>query len=316
MSKPFTLYWSSLERYEQCPRKFLWSRGWGDIDVGGGPGKRKPEPLKKSKHHAVMGTVIAGVSEKMYNEEWWRDPASLPRRISEAVDAEWKYQTSKPWNWIDYREAGSKRSLIQTCKDGALGYLKTMKANKFLGEYARAEVDLIGWVDKWNSIGGRPDTIIRRDDTGITILDGKNSKHKGRYTNPDQLRWYALVFYLAYRQLPGRLGFVYYRYPYGTPILDDDGNPVLDEEGNPQVEQGVDWVPFTKDDLKGLAQRALDTRKNMWQEKFDPTPVPSVCRFCDYETVCDARQQQKEENRKNRKPAVPELSDSKGFIDL
>ena len=68
----FTLYWSSLERYEQCPQKFLWYRGWGVIDVGGGPGNKKPKPKRSSEHHAVMGKVIQAVIEDLYNEEWWK----------------------------------------------------------------------------------------------------------------------------------------------------------------------------------------------------------------------------------------------------
>lgn len=316
MSNQFTLYWTNLQRYEECPQKFLWSRGWGDIDVGGGPGRKKPLPVQRSMHHAVMGIVIAAVSERLYNDEWWKDPKSLPQRLVDEVDKEWAYQTSKERNWIDYRVAGSKASLIKTCKDGILGYLKTMKHHRLLGEYARAEVELLGWIDKYNPVGGRADAIIRREDTGVTILDGKNSNSKGKYTDPDQLRWYALLFYLAYRQLPDRLGFVYYRYPYGTPMEDSDGNPVLDEDGKQKIEQGVDWVPFTKDDLRGLAQRAVKARRGMDKEKFQATPSPKVCRFCDYETVCPERQEQKAANRRNRKPDVAEIAAGDGFIDL
>lgn len=314
--KDFTLYWTSLAMYEDCPQSFLWGRGWGAIDVGGGPGKKKPEPLKQSRHHAVMGIVIAAVSERLYNDEWWRDPKTLTDRLKEAVKKEFNYQTSKPWNWIDYRMAGTKSSLIKTCEDGILGYLRTMKEHRLLGEYARAEVELLGWIDKWNPVGGRADTIIRRSDTGVTILDGKNSKSKGKYTDPDQLRWYALLYWLAYRRLPDRLGFVYYRYPYGTPMEDEKGEPVLGEDGVQMIEQGVEWVPFTKDDLRGLAQRAVKARRGMEKGKFEATPSPKTCRFCDYETVCPERQAQKDANRRTTKPDVPELAGSGGFIDL
>jgi CRISPR/Cas system-associated exonuclease Cas4 (RecB family) len=311
--RKFTLYWTNLERYEQCPQKFLWYRGWGDIDLGNGPGRSKPKPFRSSRHHAVMGIVIANVMERLYNDEWWRDPATLKKRLVDETRREWKYQTAKEKNWIDYRTCGStKAELLQVCIDGILGFLRTMKHHRLLGEYARSEVELLGFIDKWNPVGGRADLIVRRKDTGIRILDGKNAKSKGKYTNPDQLRWYAMLFYLQHRVMPNELGFIYYRYPYGLPILDEDDN----ETG--EKESGIDWVPFTKADLKGLAHRAVEARRGMNAEAFDANPVPSVCRWCDYETVCPARQAQLEVNRAKRgkKKKVEELEGTRGFVNL
>lgn len=320
MAKAFTLYWTNLERFENCPQQFLWYRGWGAIDVGGGPGRKKPVPFKDSRHHAVMGIVIGGVTERFYNDELWRDPQGLPNRLTEMTEKEFKYQVAKPRNYIDWRFAPSRQDMLKICKEGVQGFLKTVKANRLLGEYARAEVDLVGWVNKYTPIGGRADYIIRRKDggdlEGITILDGKNSKSKGKYTDPDQLRWYALCFYLAYGRLPDRLGFVYFRYPHGAPMLDKKGEPVLDEAGDPRIEQGVDWVPFTRDDIQGLAQRAVSARKSMDREKFAPTPTPKGCRFCNYETVCKARQDQKKARARKPKNTDDLLQGSEGFVEF
>lgn len=308
MAREFTLYWSSLDMYEQCPQKFLWSRGWGAIDVGGGPGRKKPKPLKKSEHHILMGIVIQAVIERFYNDELWKLLRGKPlvERLMEICEKEFNLQVSR--RFIDWRICPRKEDLMETIQNGILGYLQTLKAHRLLGPYARAEVDLVGYIDKYNPIGGRADTVIRRSDTGITIIDGKNSKRykdgKGgflTYTDPDQLRWYALCFYLSSGQMPDRLGFVYYRYPYGNTVLDMDGNPILDENGDETTETGVDWVEYTKEDLKGLAQRALDVRKDMDKEKFDACPHWKTCRFCDYETVCPEREQQKKKNRRKKK---------------
>jgi hypothetical protein len=306
MGRPFTLYWSSLDKYEKCPQSFLWGRGWGAIDCGGGPGRKKPKPLKKSRHHAVMGIVIAEVLEDLYNHELWKSPEGLSQRLTELTDEKFKLECAR--NYIDWRIAPSKTEMLTVCTDGVLGFLKTLKQNRLLGPYAKAEVDLVAYVNKYTPIGGRADLIIRRDDTGISILDGKNSKAKGKYTDPDQLRWYALCFYLAYRVMPDRLGFTYFRYPAGMPVLDDDGN----ETG--ETETGVDWVEFSRDDLKGLAQRAVDARKGMDKERFPATPTPSNCRFCDYETVCEQRQEQKAKNRRRKKSKDSVLDQASGFV--
>lgn len=315
---PFTLYWSSLDRYENCPQQFLWGRGWGTLDVGGGPGKKKPLPCQKTEHHALLGIVIQAAIERMYNDELWKHPG-LRDRLLEIVDTEFKRELQR--RYVDYRLAPTKDEMLKVIQDGVLGYLGTMKQHRLVGPYAKCEVELLGYLKKWLPIGGRADLIVRREDTGVTILDGKNSKRykeKGKlitHTDPDQLRWYALCFFLSYNRMPDRLGFTYYRYPYGAPALDVNGNPVLDEAGEPVVEQGVEWVPFTRDDLKGLAERAVEARRGMDREKFPANPRPPYCRFCDYETCCPERQTQKAGNRHSKKSSEA-FDGATGFIEL
>jgi hypothetical protein len=317
MGREFTLYFSSFSMYQNCPRSFLWNKGWGAIDVGGGPGRKKPKPVQKSEHHAIMGIVIQAVIERFYNDKLWQslNPVELRDRLLALADEHLKIECSR--KFVDWRLAGSRDEMEKTIKSAILGYMKTLKHHKLLGSYAQCEVELLGYIDKYNPIGGRADLIIKREQEpliGVTILDGKNSKrHKeGKelktYTDPDQLRWYALCFYLAYgHALPDRLGFVYYRYPFGDPVLDLDGN----ETG--ELESGVLWVPYTKDDVKRLAQLAVDARKGMEKERFDPTPTPKGCKFCDYETVCDSRTAQKAENRRAPKNTDSQLSTVKPF---
>jgi hypothetical protein len=319
MRRPFTLYWTNLKRYEDCPQKFLWYRGWGAIDVGGGPGRKKPKPHKDSRHHAVMGIVIQGVLEQMYNQEWWRTPRELPDLLAKELDAQFKVETRK--NYIDWRVAGMTRvEMFQICRAGVFGFLKTYKAHKLSGQYARSEVDYPAYINKWNPIGGRIDFILRREQDplkGVTILDGKNGKHRGKYTDPDQLRFYALAFYLKTGVMPDRVGFVYFRYPHGwiPPEAewpkDDAGAPV-----RPEPDSGIEWVPFTLEDLKGLAQRAVDARKGMELEEFPATPRPPMCRLCDYETVCKERQAQKAKNRRKPKNREELFDGATGMIEF
>ena len=321
--RPFTLYWSSLALYEDCPQKFLWSKGWGAIDVGGGPGRKKPIPVKKSEHHAILGISIQWAIERFYNDELWRtlDPETLKRRLIELADETFRIEIAKKYvNWreVEQRMGGGRDVLEKLIYDAIMGYMRTLKQHRLLGPYAKAEVELLGYANKYTPVGGRADMIVRREDTGITILDGKNSKRykdptTGKYTltytDPDQLRWYALLFYLTYQKMVDRLGFVYYRYPYGTPIEDDKGNRTG------EVEEGVDWVEYTKEDLKGLASRAVEAVKKMDREKFDANPSPKTCNFCDYQTVCPQRQTQKESNRRTpRGPTALELKTGDGIM--
>lgn len=281
--KKFVLYWSYLDGYEKCPQKFLWERGWGDIDVGGGPGYPKPKLEKRSEHDAVLGIVVQYAIERFYNDRLWSDKESLVEKLTEITLREFTYQAER--KYIDWVKAPSRDDMLQTCLDGVFGYiLNTMKAHKLLGPESNSEVRYIGQLDGGVKIGGKVDMVIRRRDTGLTVLDGKNSKHKDKYLNPDQLRFYALCIKAETGELPDRLGFVYYRFPYDAEL----------------GEEGVGWIPCTEADLQGLAHRATVTWKGMHEEKFEATPVPSQCRFCDYESVCPQRQAQIEMNRKKR----------------
>jgi len=250
-----------------------------------------------------MGLVIGSAIEHLYNDELYKTPTTLVKELETRVRRE--FQLALGENFIDWGRSPPKEELLQTCLDGALGFLKTMKTNKLLGPYAKAELDITTFLDKYTPIGGRPDIIIRRDDTGVGIYDGKNAKTPGRYTNPDQLKWYALCFYLAYQVLPSKLAFVYFRYPEGTPPKDHD----LTKPWTGLVE-----VPVTKDDLKELAVRIKKTYRAIENEQFDPTPSPTGCKYCPYETVCDARIAQKAANSRHKK-SLPVVGSTEEMLE-
>jgi hypothetical protein len=337
--RPFTLYWSSLDAYEKCPQKFLWSRGWGNLDVGGGPGRKKPLPVKKSEHHALMGDAIQGVLELFYNEYRWKFPRELRSWLEAETEKQFKLALSQ--RYVDWRVSDmSREDMYRIVSNGVRGYLRTFKKHKLIGPYAQSEVNYKGVLKTRSKagnpyqipVGGRLDFVIRRDTDpgkGIMILDGKNGReywdrnHPKRYTNPDQLRWYALCFFLFHKVMPDKLGFVYFRYPEGYDWSEEvkkygeEAEDMGVQEETRAIKRkalahyeakapasGVTWVPFTMEDLKGLAHRAKSARQGMDREEFAARPAPSNCGLCDYESVCPARQAQKEENRNKKAPGV------------
>lgn len=297
------IYWSTISLYGECPQKYLWMRGHKGIDLGGGPGRSKPLPIMKSEHDALMGSVLSKAIEHLYNDELYKSPSTLIQRLEDLTERAFKLELGE--RYVDWKKSPPKDVLLKTCVDGAIGYLRTMKANKLLGTYSRSEVDLsaVSKPGDLFQISGRPDLIIEREDNGVTILDGKNAKTPGKYTDPDQLKWYAFCYYLVNNKLPDRLAFCYFRYPYNSP---------------PEGFKGDSWsglvsVDFSQDDFEALDRRARETILGIGSGKFDPTPSPSVCRLCEYETVCEARQAQKSSRsrRKKEKPSI--LSGSTGF---
>jgi hypothetical protein len=288
-----------------------------------------------------MGIVLAAVIEDFYNCELWKESKGLRGRLEDLTAKKLTLEIAN--NYIDWRLSPPKDEMLHICTEGAINFVrKTLKKHRLLGPYARSEVDLIGFIDKWNPIGGRADIVFRRDDTGVTILDGKNSKeHWDKtanvpmyYTDPDQLRWYALCFYYAYRQMPDRLGFVYFRYPTGYTWEKEAERYAREaqEAGTKATREwkekaaafykdrepatGIVWVEFSREDLKGLAKRGIDVRRAMEREQFGAAPSPANCRFCDYETVCPERQAQKKKKSRRGKKTDPISDDANGFVQL
>lgn len=298
--KPRTMFWSHISAYEECPQKYLWYYGWGDIDLGRGPGRGKPKPLDKSAHHAVMGITIQAVLEDFYNKEIWKHREGLRDTLVKMTKD--KLSATCTRFYIDWKET-TYEEMEDVCVSGVINFLRTMKHHKLLGVYARSEVELFGHAESWLPVGGRADFVIRREDLGIRILDGKNSGTKMKYVDPDQLRWYALCFYLSYHQLPQQVGFLWFRYPYDP----EDG------------EEGIDWVEFTRRDLTGLVDRARTVRRGQEKGDFKAKPVAKVCRFCDFESVCPERQQARAENaaKRNREnTSLPVFDEKPGIVEF
>lgn len=278
--RAYRLYWSSLELYEDCPQKFLWYRGWGTLDLGAGAGNPKPLTNKdrKSEHHLLMGIVLANAFENIYNKEWWRKPKQLKDKLEHYINEEFDIRLTK--FYIDWDHSPPKSELLDLCQKGALGYLMIMKQNRLLGDiYSKSEVWLKSEVDNV-PIGGRPDLILKSSRTGVSIIDGKNSKTPGRYTKKDQLRWYALLYYLIYGELASDLAFAYFRYP-----------PTNPPESHLKKKRKTDWTGLVHVDvnmshLEDLSERAKNVYRGMMSENFEAKPSSKSCRFCEHKRSC------------------------------
>lgn len=301
------MYWTQFSTYELCPQLFLWDFGWEGIDLGQGPGEpKKFEGFVDSRHRQVMGIVTGKAIEKLYNEEVYKEPDGVASVLEPFVEREWVRQTRKESNPINYEKAGkSAEEMIEECKDGVRGFIRTMKRHRLLGPFTKAEFWMSGKLNRWLDIAGIADLLVKREDTGVTIVDLKDTPHKMRYTDPDQVRWYGLVFWRSYGRLPDRLGFVWLRYPAGTKASTGGEEP------------GVEWIPFDERDLQGLAERAVAVREGMRQRNFEARPEPSSCRRCRWEPFCPAREEQKGRNAiRRRKPGVEGQEAEDGFVDF
>lgn len=244
--------------------------------------------VPKSINHRAMGSAIDHAVTVFYNEELWKQMKgqALSDRMADLALRQFEVETRT--GFVDSSvSTGEMRKVVE---EGARGFLKTLVANKLLSQDARAQVKVRAEIDGI-PFGGIIDILFSREDTGVTLLDGKNSTGREKYLDGNQLRWYAMIYQNLHGKIPERLGFVHFRFPH---------DPVSGEPG-------LDFVTCSARDIAELQDKAREALIRMGKEIFDPTPSPDACRFCDYEKVCEARNLQREATSAKRKKSLPVL---------
>jgi hypothetical protein len=283
-------YWSHYEAFYNCPQKYLYQYGHKEIDLGLGLGK--PLPRKKSsEHHAIMGTAIAAAVEEFYEKSLWKDPKTAREKtIAVAVEAlhrelakprtfmEWDTEKTGQW-WLSPPVEDLERQLRESTNN----FVEIVKEEKLLGGFMRSEMDLKAMLGNI-PLAGRPDLVIENDRLGLAVIDGKNSGTVGRYTNPDQLRWYAIVYEQVHRVRPQRLFFTYFRFPPGSKV------PKYNVwTGLVEVDASEDTIQALKVEIEGFQQA-------IHEKRFTATPAYGTCRFCDFHDVCPASKYTEQKN--------------------
>lgn len=290
--------WSAFKQYKRtCGKQYKYQR----ID-------KKDPPKKDSRHNAIVGTVVQDVFEDFYNDELWRRKDNTSQILLERTDKYfWEYLDNNYINFDDVTcRYDSKTEPLKECLEIIPKTLEGIKREKFLGPYAKSEVNLKVRFGPKDFLVGYLDFVIRRANDEVLIIDGKSSRHREKYVDEDQLYFYALMFYLRYKTLPDKLGFLYYRF------ADDP-------------EEAVDWLPVKKSKIKELKLEIEDAIYDIKQRKFPANPHYSHCQWCQYEQICDERMAQKRDNRIKRqknskkKKIDTDFTDGKaniGFNDL
>jgi CRISPR/Cas system-associated exonuclease Cas4 (RecB family) len=245
--------------------------------------KQKP-PEKESKHNALVGTVLQRVYEDFYNQELWRlGKATSDELLKRADQYHWEFLEK---NYVDFEHVTCKyASPYETLNDVlevTPKILEGIKREKFLGPYAKSEVEIKVRFGASDFLIGHLDFVIRLPSGEVLILDGKASKHREKYIDEDQLHFYALLFYMRYKKLPDRMGFFYYRF------ADDP-------------EKAIDWVEVSPLKVKDLRQSIQDVIDDIRKRRFVANPSTNNCKYCPYQTVCKARLSQQKVNREKRK---------------
>jgi CRISPR/Cas system-associated exonuclease Cas4 (RecB family) len=303
MTRTLYLSYSAYKQYHNCPREYYFSRVQ----------KLVPD-VKDSKHNAIMGTVIQAAFEKYYNERLWE---GLPLDVvaEELQDfARLRFFQFLEEEYVNWRSPTCRTSAAEIQGEMSVAIphvLRYLHEAGLHGPMTASEVDFKTPLTDNLSLVGYVDFIIRQDDGKVLILDGKATKDKSR-VDPDQLRYYALMFFLRYHVLPDALGFLYYRF------CDPEARDRPDQP-DPRNQGPIEWVPVDLSELMALRQSLLETAdkiRDLDRTGVPPVnPTPKICNYCQWEHLCPERRAQREANAAKRAGGKKEdVEESFGII--
>jgi len=262
--------------------------------------------------NALYGSTVGAIFEAFYNDFIWKKGKGAEKALLDLVEPTLGqiikdettasgYRSAKIVTWKGLKGKGldpsanyeSREELVADIRDSIPRGLLSIKFYRLLGPNARSEVKLNRKV-RGHTLGGRADFIINRlrPHRDLVIIDGKGSKYRDLYSDPNQLKWYAALYSLRNECLPDKLGFLYWR--YGPP-------------------DSLDWIAFSEDEIRELLESVLATMEDIeFRERHAPHPsTESIlagdlpdgvknafpaqgslkhddppCKFCNHSSIC------------------------------
>lgn len=214
--------------------------------------------------NTLFGSIIGKIFEWFYNKRLWLKDAhhEMTAAIEPAISliaAEKKFGLTEDPEFT--------RELREDLEKFVPAGIEIIRKHGLLSTDSRAEVKL--HVDHYDPkfgltlrLGGYAD-FIHRDGGQIWILDGKGSKYREQYVDPEQLIWYAVQFYLKFHVAPTRLGFIHWRFP-------DDP---------------LQWIMYDDHSIRNSLNETFTVARNIKSGLFDPK-TSSECHRCGYKEQC------------------------------
>jgi hypothetical protein len=261
----------------------------------------KPPLLKpENRVNMLYGDTVGKIFESFYRDEIWRSntTARLQALVRPTVQRIVAKETQKGgvFDWSDSSLKEGTRSLEEVVSEVETTIPRGMlsiRHNGLIGVDAQAELSLDVDVGE-HRIGGRADFVMTRAKTkDLVLIDGKGSRHRDKYTNHRQLRWYSMLYQMKFGVIPDKLGFLYWR---SEPAESLDWSATTGQELSEL--QGV--VLKTLRGL-GVALKQIEGGANPF-ELFPPTPGFG-CKFCKFLHQCSDGQKVLSDEFKSQRTA-------------
>jgi hypothetical protein len=139
----------------------------------------------------------------------------------------------------------------------------------------------------------RLDFLLNNPDGTVEILDGKGTYKMDKTVDLEQLYFYILIYFMHYKKLPDKAGFLYYKFQT-IRYIDFDMNIIMD---------------FKK---KLALVKAVIKRDKVFEAKVG---ISKQCKWCDYKMTCEALIAKRQERANKKKPTITYDFDG-GFLSF
>jgi len=228
----------------------------------------KKELVERDPRDSLFGSIIGTLFEWFYEKQIYKasDPTKSLLDLSENAIT----QVVKKEKWDESLDPILMAQIRAELRKYVPSGLEVIRQKRFLTSYSRAEADLTcTYMSEKHKltlcIGGRCDFIHTENRvTDVTILDGKASKHREKYIDPEQLIWYATQHYIKYHVAPRYLGFIFWKFP----------------------EDPLKYIDYDEDSVRSSLNLTFDVATKIKLKMFNATPSDN-CKLCDYSGRCE-----------------------------
>jgi len=244
--------WNRYLTYRNCPLRYK------NIYI-----LRKERTVSQDDYHFLYGSVMHSLVESFYKNSLWEMRKECVNTLRSQAKSFYKnlLRESKVLWHKPHRK--SQEELLEEILNDVPKITAAIKKYRLLSKLVFPEQNLRADLSGYK-IGGRTDLILHRQE-GLTLIDGKGSKNKSD-DHREQVLFYALSYYLAYKKIPKFSGVWYFR------------------------ETQIDWHAFKIEDLKRLSNLIITALKAIEQEKFEVTSKRDNCFWCEYKNTCSVHE--------------------------
>jgi len=265
------LSYSQYKTYLQCPRLYHHQVN------------RIPPPEKQSEYFTLYGKLIEAFFRKYTNIFTKQGITLSDSDVRINLKELWIYILSK--SYVDWQEPWVRESsedIFNKAYEDAL-----LNMQKFdLWKDARSEVSYEILLKKSHDIlSCRMDFIWNNPDGTVEILDGKGTNKIDTNVDVEQLFFYALMYLLKTKQLPNKIGFLYYRY------------------------QLIKYVDFDMPTIMDFKDKLALVKKSIKEDKEFVAKVglSKQCKWCAYKYNCKAYNDKKDANAAKKQSTLDEV---------
>lgn len=243
--------YSKYKTYLNCPRLYYKEA------------TREEYPMEISSYFSLYGKLIESFF-KIYTNDFSKNNIRLSNDlIRRTLQNNWERILENDYIcWTDPWATQSQDEIFEEVYDDVL---KNLEAFNFWKD-ARAEVTINIQLKNKDILTGRLDFLYNSPRNTVEIIDGKGTKKPDKNVDVEQLYFYALLYYLRYKKLPDKMGFLFYRF------------------------HSIKYIDFTIEDIKDFKNKLVLVKNCILNDKdFIPkVKISKHCKWCNYHLICDA----------------------------